>query len=1114
MNASTRTETHAAGRAGRPSASKGVRAAVVATAAVVALVGSFPAAVQAQEEPPPPEVQAGPEGDPTAPEGEQPPDPGAEGQASMPTAVGDLAIEPGDVLLTSQEEGRVSVIDGRGDERPVIEGLSGPRGVVVLEDGSFVVAESGANRIVGIGGRYGETATVVAEYPFVGGMSISEEGVLHVTSYSEGRLSTVDLDSGAVTDVATGLVTPSGISERNGTVYVAELNNHRIVSVDPSGQVVPVVEDVGDPVGVSLGRGSDIYVADPTAGTLIVASGGEQRVLAEVIEARAVTTSPTAPLDGEEFRLLVAGSAGVVSVDPESGATEPISATVGIGSLAVLDSPRSQADPGDPDSSTTGSIQLQGIVETDSDGSGEPSGSPLTVVVLAFLILGGLAAFLAFQFRRVRGAGDEDEEGSEEQYDVRPLHETFGPCVNEELEVERAQAALASAAVQIEALRRRDESGAGVVAEARRRLAEARAAREELREAHPDRHHPIHEAAELLTTDDGREALEEYRSGGISPLELARRWRHAEETAAIAHVREAGDKARVADLTVPGPLEREAAAEVAEAEADVAQARADLERLLQREQQLRHNLLVAEAALETCRLANPVIQPEGEHHDPEQAEAWASPPAPVAAGPGAGSEVADGTGPDVADTEVAVPDVAVTEDPPAADGRGGPPDAPSAAAPDVASEPPPSVEETAGAPDPGSDPTPDRIGAAGPGASGSAAPAPHDPGASAVAEPDHPQGDPAQGEADAETPPPPPTDASDGGEAPLPLQAWVPPLPQRDVDPSAPDADVTSAVPDTELPDTDSAGAGGDGPEGDAPEGDPVPGSPAAAGQPEPEGAEGDPSGGGDVEQGDSGDDAGVEDAGGGEVPTGGATEPPLGEWRSPEVTPVTSTDRTQSLLLGGAEDITLPGYREKRIEAVRAVFDNPQVSAPERSTPEDPGAAPGGEPSEPRGSEGSAPGPAPAVPVTESGEGDRGPGVVDDDGPLSVEPDRSKAAPPASDLLGGSGQETGEGGGRARSASDVGSIFEGRDQAEATESGSSPAVLQWYASRKARRTDVPGVAASLREDPAPATRDDATPTAAEEEAPSAEAPAEPEEPEQRIDTSNLFRFPSRRRRR
>src|SRR5690606_39183243 len=150
----------------------------------------------------------------------------------------------------------------------------------------------------------------------------------------------------------------------------------------------------------------------------------------------------------------------------------------------------------------------------------------------------------------------------------------------------------------------------------------------------------------------------------------------------------AGDRARQADLSVPGPLEREAAAEVADAEADVAQARADLERLLRREASLREQVLAAEAALEACQRVHPVDGPAGDHHDPEQEAAWSRPVGP-AASPGAGAEAE----PAPATTEPTVPEPAAPVEPePVASGLGEP--SPSLVPPtDVAPTPPDETED-------------------------------------------------------------------------------------------------------------------------------------------------------------------------------------------------------------------------------------------------------------------------------------------------------------------------------------------------------------------------------------------------------------------------------------
>src|SRR5262245_49816764 len=66
-----------------------------------------------------------------------------------------VAVTPGDIIATEMAAGRVVAVAPTGDLREIASGLQSPRGVAVLPDGSILVAETGANRIVGIGGRFG-----------------------------------------------------------------------------------------------------------------------------------------------------------------------------------------------------------------------------------------------------------------------------------------------------------------------------------------------------------------------------------------------------------------------------------------------------------------------------------------------------------------------------------------------------------------------------------------------------------------------------------------------------------------------------------------------------------------------------------------------------------------------------------------------------------------------------------------------------------------------------------------------------------------------------------------------------------------------------------------------
>jgi hypothetical protein len=588
-------------------------------------------------------------------------------------------VEPGEIVAALQETGEVVAIDDRGAVRTLVAGLAQPRAVQVLQDRSIVIAEAGADRLVGIGGRYGTTLTPITGYPFPSGLYQALDGTVYVTSFSEGRLSTVDLRTGSVTDLATGLDTPGGLIVRNGTAYIAELNGQRVVSVDQAGRVNPIAQDFQGPLGVAGGRGAALFVADYAANEVVRYENGERTVLASLAGPRAIVSDPVVPRSDEPYRLIVSFEQGIVEVDPETGTTDELISVAGAVGVTTV---RGEATT-TPTTPTGGSVPLTPGLDQQGGGDGaegsEPSGSPMPVVVLGLVILAGLGGFLFVQLRMAHATGDEDDDAGARTGD-ETLHEAFGPCVTQELELERAQAALDSLLAQVEALQRVIEHGEAAAVEARARLQQAQAARQVAvsqravgggEEPPADRSHPIHEAELHLSTDEGRAALASYRRGEIGPVDLARRWAELDEREAIATVRAAGERARQVDLTVPGPDEREATADLAEAEADMEHARADLTRLAARERECRATLAEADKALEACREANRGDAPE-KGQDPDQLEAW-----------GAGAPPRTGTEPAAPESE---PSADTTPPPPAPDTAAAPPPPP---APDTAAAPPP-----------------------------------------------------------------------------------------------------------------------------------------------------------------------------------------------------------------------------------------------------------------------------------------------------------------------------------------------------------------------------------------------------------------------------------------
>jgi len=135
---------------------------------------------------------------------------------------------PGDILITQLYEGAISVITTGEVSKTVVSGLTTPTGIATLEDGSILVAENKANRISGIGGRFPDRLTKLAETSDPYALGTSPDGAVYVTQLFEGKVSQLDLNSSQLNPVAEGLSRPTAVVGREGDVYVAEAGANKV----------------------------------------------------------------------------------------------------------------------------------------------------------------------------------------------------------------------------------------------------------------------------------------------------------------------------------------------------------------------------------------------------------------------------------------------------------------------------------------------------------------------------------------------------------------------------------------------------------------------------------------------------------------------------------------------------------------------------------------------------------------------------------------------------------------------------------------------------------------------------------------------------------------------
>ena len=157
--------------------------------------------------------------------------------------------------LTSWFTGTVQMIDRATLKSEMIHGFKAPYDAIPLEDGSVLVAELATGTISRVAASAAHEKKVVAE-GLAGPtqMVLGKDGALYVTE-AAGKLTRIDMGSGAKTTVAEGLALPEGLAQTPwGTFIVAEAAAARLVEIDPvTGSKRSVAEQL--PIGLPAGPG-------------------------------------------------------------------------------------------------------------------------------------------------------------------------------------------------------------------------------------------------------------------------------------------------------------------------------------------------------------------------------------------------------------------------------------------------------------------------------------------------------------------------------------------------------------------------------------------------------------------------------------------------------------------------------------------------------------------------------------------------------------------------------------------------------------------------------------------------------------------------------------------
>jgi sugar lactone lactonase YvrE len=172
---------------------------------------------------------------------------------SYPSGVG---VGPKHVVLASMSSASVQIIDRMSGETVVLaHEFNGPVDAGETADGRVLVLETGSGSLIALDDEKGEKrSTVASGFNQPVAFALDGKGAAYVTS-SDGKVTKVDLASGAKTEIASGLAAPEGIDVApDGRLVVAEVGGKRLVAIDPaSGASTTLAE--GLPIGLAAPAG-------------------------------------------------------------------------------------------------------------------------------------------------------------------------------------------------------------------------------------------------------------------------------------------------------------------------------------------------------------------------------------------------------------------------------------------------------------------------------------------------------------------------------------------------------------------------------------------------------------------------------------------------------------------------------------------------------------------------------------------------------------------------------------------------------------------------------------------------------------------------------------------
>jgi sugar lactone lactonase YvrE len=187
----------------------------------------------------------------------------------------------GHLLFSNPHNGTVNRLNADGSVTTLLSGINAPEGLVVLSDGTLVIAEQGPNRILTLPPGAPSTR-VLRQLPGVPSTASCKDGVdgiafdattntLIIPDSPTGEVYRLSLNGKTLTLLASGIVRPVGAAvDAKGNIYVTDECGNALWRITPGGQKTRI-GGFGMLDDVSIDNSGTILVTDldPTIHALI-----------------------------------------------------------------------------------------------------------------------------------------------------------------------------------------------------------------------------------------------------------------------------------------------------------------------------------------------------------------------------------------------------------------------------------------------------------------------------------------------------------------------------------------------------------------------------------------------------------------------------------------------------------------------------------------------------------------------------------------------------------------------------------------------------------------------------------------------------------------------------